>query len=76
MRPIQRTFDPTKKRAIPLRLSPAPVPETLQPQMTVIDPADSEMLELEGDAAQTAWSDSVFVTDFTLAFEDSVPAHN
>lgn len=73
MRPIQRTFDPSKARAMPVRLCQPLADNTAPMQMAVIEPADCEVLELEGEAAETAWSDSVFVYAFTEAFEDSIP---
>lgn len=74
MRPIQRTFDSSKARAIPIRLCQPPADDAAPAQMAVIEPADCVVLELEGEAASTAWTDSVFVSDFIGAFEDSIPA--
>jgi len=73
MRPIQRTFNPAIRRGITVRLCPLPVSDATAPLMAVIEPADSEILELEGDDAATAWRDSVFISDFINAFEDSIP---
>jgi len=76
MHPIQRTFDPGKKRAIPVRLSHLAPSPSAPDWIVSIPPADGEVIELEGAAAESAWSDSVLVYDFTEAFEDSIPMPN